>query len=400
MTHAETQVRIRTALSSLAILLAEVVFLVLYHLPLTLQVSSVLLLMANLTALPLIYKGHERGRNLMSGTSIGYATVNLLGAIFVSYYLLIPMILSIVILVVLDRYSVKEVFFLPIKQYSVKWGTWRSRAAAVLTHIFLLTLVIVTTFPVVWVISVSITPGSTLTNTELKIWPDQPTLEHYSYVLFDKNLNFWHYFMNSVIVSLGTTILGIFLASTAAYALSRYEFFGKGAVLKSFLLVQMFPGVIIIVPYFIILKTYGLLNSYIGLILAYSVTALPLCLYMIKGFFDTIPRDLEEAAMVDGATPMRIFFTIILPLALPAIAVTALFSFLAAWNEYLLAYTFMQDSSYYTLPVKIYALVSGTQPDWGTFAAMSIIVSVPVVILFIITQKYLISGMTTGGVKG
>ncbi len=279
-------------------------------------------------------------------------------------------------------------------------------------HLFLIVAVIVTVFPVAWVFGTSVKPGNQIVDTELEIIPplSEWTGEHYTDIFSQNNeyINFyginmadiWVFFLNSLLVAAGTTLLGLVLATTAAYGFSRFEFRGKGSAMLSFLIVQMFPGVLIIVPYFILLKSLGLLNHYLGLILAYSVTALPLCVWQIKGFFDTIPRELEEAAFVDGCNQFQAFYKIILPLAKPAIAVTALFSFLAAWNEYLLAYTFMLKENYYTLPVRIYQFVGGSSVKWGSFAAMSIIVSIPVVILFIVFQKYLISGMTAGGVKG
>ncbi len=167
----------------------------------------------------------------------------------------------------------------------------------------------------------------------------------------------------------------------------------------SLLLVQMFPGVIILVPYFMVMKSLGLLNTWLGLILAYSVTALPFCVWMLKGWFDTVPVDLEEAAALDGCGQFGIFWRIILPLSLPAIAVTALFSFLAAWNEFLLALMFNQSPDMYTLPVGLAFSITQAQ-KWGDFAAMSLLVSLPVVILFIIFQKSLIQGLSSGGVKG
>ena len=162
----------------------------------------------------------------------------------------------------------------------------------------------------------------------------------------------------------------------------------------------MFPGIIILVPYFMVMKSLGLLNSHLGLIMAYSVTALPLCVWMLKGFFDTVPRELEEAAMLDGCNRFEIFAKIVLPLSLPAIAVTALFSFLAAWNEFLLALTFNTSNDMYTLPVGLASMISSTGQSWGDFAAASLLVSLPVVILFILFQKFLIEGLSAGGVKG
>ncbi len=313
---------------------------------------------------------------------------------------LFPFIASLLCCIYLRRYEVEQYyasFVSPIRSSSKTKALGRYSKTA-FTHLFLFLAVLIATFPVVWVIGTSLKPGNTLIDTELEIFSSDITFEHYHDVIFVEN--FHVYLLNSIICAAGTALLTIFLSTTGAYALSKFRFKGKKSVLLSFVVVQMFPGVIIIIPYFILLNNLGLLNSYLGLIAAYSVTALPLCVWMIKGFFDTVPDDLIEAARVDGYSHSQIFRKIMLPLAKPAIAVTTLFAFLAAWNEYVLAYTFMSDESYYTLPVKIFMYIGGANVKWGTFAAMSVLVSIPVVILFILFQKYLIGGMTKGAVKG
>jgi len=216
----------------------------------------------------------------------------------------------------------------------------------------------------------------------------------------DPESEFWIWTRNSLVISIGTTLLGLALAIPAGYAFSRFKFRGREQAMFSFLLVQMFPGIIILVPYYLVMKTLGLLNTSMGLILAYSVTALPLCVWMLKGFFDTVPRELEEAALLDGCSQAQVFRRVILPLSLPAVAVTALFSFLAAWNEYLLALTFMSDNEKFTLPVGLASMIMSKNPMWGDFAAASLLVSIPVVILFIVFQRFLIEGLSAGSVKG
>ena len=270
------------------------------------------------------------------------------------------------------------------------------KLAVVGSHIVLLHAVALVLIPVFWILDVAMSPGNILGgDLGFSDW----TGEHFSKML-DSESSFWIWMRNSLIVSLGTTMMGLLLAVPAAYAFSRFNFAGRQVSMFAFLLVQMFPGIIILVPYFMVMKSLGLLNTSLGLILAYSVTALPLCVWMLKGFFDTVPRELEEAALLDGCNQFQVFWKVILPLSLPAVAVTALFSFLAAWNEYLLALTFNTSNEMYTLPVGLASLISSTGAAWGDFAAASLLVSIPVVILFIVFQKFLIQGLSAGSVKG
>ena len=282
---------------------------------------------------------------------------------------------------------------------SAELGLYRNRSVnrfhgKVFRHVALLHAVAFVVLPILWILDVALSPGNSLGGGFF----DSVTMEHFNHILSSES--FWIWTRNSVIVSIGTTILGLALAIPAGYAFSRFKFRGRDYAMFSFLLVQMFPGVIILVPYFLVLKALGLLNTSVGLILAYSVTALPLCVWMLKGFFDTVPKELEEAALVDGCNQNQVFWRIILPLSLPAVAVTALFSFLAAWNEFLLALTFNTSEEMYTLPVGLASLISSTGQAWGDFAAASLLVSLPVVVLFVIFQRFLIEGLSAGGVKG
>ena len=270
------------------------------------------------------------------------------------------------------------------------------RLGAIGSHVLLIHAVSLVLLPVLWILDVAMSPGNILGGD---IGVSDWTGEHFSKML-DGDSSFWIWMRNSLVVSIGTTLMGLALAVPAAYAFSRFRFGGREASMFVFLLVQMFPGIIILVPYFLVMKSLGLLNTSLGLILAYSVTALPLCVWMLKGFFDTVPRELEEAALLDGCNQFQVFWKVVLPLSLPAVAVTALFSFLAAWNEYLLALTFNTSNDMYTLPVGLASLISSTGQAWGDFAAASLLVSIPVVILFIVFQKFLIQGLSAGSVKG
>jgi arabinogalactan oligomer/maltooligosaccharide transport system permease protein len=262
------------------------------------------------------------------------------------------------------------------------------------SHTTLLHFAVITLIPIIWIFDIALSPGNALGG---KIG-DSYSSEHFSKIL--EGDSFWIWFRNSLIVSIGTSLLGLVIAIPAGYAFSRYKFTGRDVSMFAFLLVQMFPGIIILVPYFLVMKTLGLLNSHLGLILAYCVTALPLCVWMLKGFFDTVPRELEEAATLDGCNQFQVFTKVVLPLSMPAVAVTALFSFLAAWNEFLLALTFNTSNDMYTLPVGLASLISSTGQAWGDFAAASILVSLPVALLFLFFQKFLIEGLSAGGVKG
>jgi arabinogalactan oligomer/maltooligosaccharide transport system permease protein len=229
-------------------------------------------------------------------------------------------------------------------------------------------------------------------------WPAHFSVKNFHDVMTEQPFSRW--LLNSVIVSAMTTALGVFLACTAAYAFSRFRFPGRDGGMLTFLVSQMFPGTLMLIPLFIIIvKWLGLGNTFWGLMLVYATTAIPFCVWMLKGYFDTIPIDIEESARIDGASPQTIFFRIILPLAKPAIAITALFSFMTAWNEFILASVFLEAESMYTAPVGLRFFVGGFSSQWGFFAAGSVIVSLPVVILFLYLQKYLVSGLTAGSVK-
>ncbi|MBN2722561.1 MAG: sugar ABC transporter permease [Deltaproteobacteria bacterium] len=271
------------------------------------------------------------------------------------------------------------------------------------THLFLIVFTVVTLYPVMLVVRKSITPGDNFSRS-LNPVPKEVTLKHYKDVVTSKDSAgrslFARQFLNSLVVSLITTIMGLFLASTAAYSFSRFRFAGREIGLTMFLVVQMFPATLIMIPLYVILDKLGLLNSMTGLVLVYSTTAIPFCVWMLKGYFDTIPKELEEAAWIDGATRFSMFWRVVLPLSRPALAVTALFSFMTAWNEYILTETFLNEETAYTLPVMLQHYVGSHSTSWGKFAAGSVIVSLPIMILFYVLQKHLVGGLTAGGVKG
>ncbi len=272
-----------------------------------------------------------------------------------------------------------------------------------LTHTVLILFTMAVLYPVLWVVTMALTPQQGFSMPLVPV-PTQPTLDNFWHVVntraADGSWLFGRQLLNSVVVSAATTILGIFLACTAGYALSRFRFPGRREGLLMFLVSQMFPGTMMLIPLYVILDALELLNQLMGLILVYATTAIPFCVWMLKGYFDTIPKELEESALIDGASPFTIFWRIVLPLARPAVAVTALFSFMTAWNEFILAATFMSAETSFTLPVTLNNYVGAYATQWGYFAAGAMIVSLPVVGLFFALQKYLVGGLTAGSVKG
>jgi arabinogalactan oligomer/maltooligosaccharide transport system permease protein len=265
-------------------------------------------------------------------------------------------------------------------------------------HIILIIFTLFAIYPVLQVLSISLRPGDRLLSKSLAIIPQNATLNSYYQLFFEEPFLRW--MINSLIISLFVTLAGVALAATAGYAFSRYHFRGRSATLLGIITTQMFPVTMLLLPLFIMLIKIGLYDSYIGLIVAYSATALPFTIWQMKGYYDTIPYSLEEAAMIDGASPMYAFYRIILPLALPALAITALFSFMTAWSEYLVAAVLIQDRSLFTLPLGLKLFQSNMEVAWGLYSAGAVIVSIPVVVLFIFLSRWLISGLTLGSVKG
>lgn len=275
-----------------------------------------------------------------------------------------------------------------------------SRLESGLTHTILIIASIIAVFPVLWIVSTSFKPFDEVFSTTINIIPDNFTLENYKYVLTKNDSMFLTWMKNSALIAVSTTIFSVFLSATAAYALSRYKFVGHKFTMYMFLVTQMFPGALLLIPLYNLMNSFGLLNSHIGLILAYSTVAVPYSTWMLKGFFDTIPYELEEAARVDGLSQFGTFYRIVLPLSLPGISVTAFFSFITAWNEFMVALTFMNSEEMYTLPIGLQQFVNQFNTDWHLMAAGAVIITIPVLIFFMFAQKYLVSGLTAGGTKG
>jgi len=266
------------------------------------------------------------------------------------------------------------------------------------THMILIVFALIAVFPVWQVVNISLRPGDQLLSTSLELIPQNATVNNYVRLFTEREFVRW--LSNSALVSLTVTLSGVLFASMAGYGFSRFRFVGKKIGLLSLLTTQMFPGTMLLLPMYIMLINLGLINSYLGIVVVYSATALPFCIWTMKGYYDTIPISLEEAARIDGCTQMSAFYRVILPLAAPALVITALFSFMSAWSEYIVAAQILQDADLWTLPIGLKSFESSMSTEWGLYGAASIVVMIPVVVLFLALSRWLVSGLTLGSVKG
>lgn len=265
-------------------------------------------------------------------------------------------------------------------------------------HAILIFACVIAVYPVLRVISISLRPGDRLLSTSLAIIPPDASLQSYYRVLFEKDFLLWLW--NSLSITVTTAIIGLILAATSAYAFSRWKFPGRVPGLLFLLTTQMIPAAMLMVPIYILAAQLNLINTYRGLALAYSVSSVPFSIWILKGYYDTIPRDLEEAAQIDGASQIGTFYRIILPLSTPALAIVFLFNFMMAWNDWMLARIMLQKADMFTWTLGIWTLAGQFRVEWGAFAAASILITIPVMSLFLYSSKWLISGLTLGAVKG
>ncbi len=272
-----------------------------------------------------------------------------------------------------------------------------SRWIAATRHAVLTLFVLISVYPVINVFSVSLRPGNRLRSTDLAIIPADWTLDSYQKLFTEQPFLQW--LGNSLLVSLAVTVLGVGLAATGGYALSRYRFVGRKASMLAILTTQMFPATMLLLPLYVMIAYLHLVNTFLGLLIFYTATALPFCLWQMKGFYDTIPISLEEAARMDGCSRWQTFVRVSLPLAVPGLVITALFSFMTAWSEYIVAAQVLQERDMFTLPLGLKSFQASMSTEWGLYAAASILVSIPVVIVFMLLSRYLVSGLNMGGVK-
>jgi arabinogalactan oligomer/maltooligosaccharide transport system permease protein len=271
------------------------------------------------------------------------------------------------------------------------------RLITVLRHTVLLVFVAISLYPALLVLSVSLRPGNQLRGTDLSLIPADWSF--HNYIALFTNQPFLRWAANSLFVSTVVTLTGVALASIGGYAFSRFRFVGRQTLLVSILTTQMFPATMLLLPLYILVARLHLLDTYVGLMIFYTSTALPFCIWQMKGFYDTIPTSLEDAARVDGCTRFAVFRRVTLPLAVPGLVITALFSFMTAWSEYIVAAQVMQDEDMFTLPLGLRSFQANMSTEWGLYAAGAILVSIPVIAVFLILSKYLVSGLTLGSVK-
>lgn len=267
-----------------------------------------------------------------------------------------------------------------------------------LIHLVLIVACIIAVYPVLRVLTVSLRPGDRLLSTSLAIIPPDATLDNYRAIFQDQDFLLWVW--NSLLITMTTATIGLILAATGAYSFARWRFPGRRAGLFVLLTTQMIPAGMLLIPLYVLLVQLGWFNSYRGIIFAYSVTSIPFSIWILKGYYDTVPPELEEAAKIDGASELEAFYRIVLPLSTPALAIVFLFNFMQAWSEFIVARVLLQDQKLFTWPLGVFRLQGQFRTAWGEYAAASLLILIPVVALFLYSSKWLIGGLTLGGVKG
>lgn len=266
----------------------------------------------------------------------------------------------------------------------------------VFAYAVLCTMVLVVLYPIVWVVAGSFNPAYSLTGSTLI--PQKATLNHYIYLFTETQYLLWY--KNTLIIAVSNAVLSVIITTMTAYSFSRYRFFGRKASMMAFLVIQMFPGAMGMIAIFVLLNKLNLLNTHLGLILVYAAGQIPFNTWLMKGYFDTIPKSIEEAAKIDGASHISIFWRIMLPLALPIISVVALFNFFGPMFDYILPRIILRSPDKFTLAVGLYAYVTDQFANHFTrFAAGAVLVALPIAIVYLLMQKLLISGLTQGATK-
>ena len=268
-----------------------------------------------------------------------------------------------------------------------------------LSYIIILVMIVIILYPILWIIGSSFNPGSSLSSSTMI--PKDATLKHYQELFDPERSDYLLWYWNTLKICIITMILSVRLVSFTAYSFSRYRFVGRKHGLMTFLILQMIPNFAALIAIFVLANLTGLLDTHLGLILIYTGGSIPMNTYLMKGYLDTIPIDLDESARMDGAGHFRIFIQIIMPLAKPIIGVIALFTFIAPFTDFILARVLLRSEEKFTLAVGLYQMVAKQfGNEFTLFAAGAVLIAIPISILFIFLQKYFVTGLTTGGVKG
>jgi len=282
----------------------------------------------------------------------------------------------------------------PVGRRKIKWG---DLALASVSHFLLVVLSLFAILPLLWAISSAFKSNSEII-TSLSFFPEAPTLDHFRFVLNQTNFPQW--LRNSLLVSLSTTLLSLVVGSMAGYAMSRWKFRGRGLYGNSLLVVQMFPGVMLGIPLFLLLSKYGLIDTLGALLVTYLTFALAFSVWMLKGYFDNIPHEIEESALIDGANRFQVLYQILLRLAAPGIVTVAVFTFLLGWNEFFFAYIFIVSPEKYTLSLGLYTFITQFTTQWGNIMAAGVLTCLPALVFFFLLQRALTRGLIAGAMKG
>jgi multiple sugar transport system permease protein len=259
-------------------------------------------------------------------------------------------------------------------------------------------LLLVGAFPLLWMLSTALKPSGEIFATPPTLVPARPTATNFTRLMAETN--FLLFFQNSLAVSLTTVLLTLTVSALGSYALTRYSFAGREKIAGLILLTYMFAPIMIIIPFYILVKQLGIANTHLALVLSYTTFCLPFCLWLLRAFFQSIPLELEEAALVDGAHRGKAVWYVVLPLALPGLIAAGIFTFILAWNDFLFALVLITSEELKTLPVGVNDLFNATIVDWGMIMAAGVMITAPTVAFFVAVQRYLIQGWGAGGVKG
>ncbi|MEU5879516.1 carbohydrate ABC transporter permease [Spirillospora sp. NPDC047279] len=274
--------------------------------------------------------------------------------------------------------------------------TGRSLPSSIALHGALILASAISVVPLLWLVLTSLKPKDAWISSDVRFF-DRPTLDNYTYVLTETSFPRW--LLNSVLVAVLTMVIGVFIAASTGYAVSRYRFAGLRSILWLLLVTQMFPVAVLIVPLYNLLGSLGLINQYPGLVIAYLTVAVPFSAWMMKGYFDTIPTEIDQAGQIDGLTPFGAFYRLVLPLAKPGLAVAAFYCFITAWGEVAYATAFMTGDDHYTLAPGLQQFVSQTRAEWGWLTASAVLITIPAGAVFLAVQRHLVTGLTSGATK-